>query len=112
MRTASMADEEVQYRLRPVERITDSVIPPAPGGLSRRMAIMIGLVLGISATVGVVGFFAWRNAQHERTEEAPPTPTPSAVTEIPSAAPSASTPPAASAAPVESVVKPPKRRRR
>lgn len=112
VRTASMADEEVQYRLRPVERITDSVIPPAPGGLSRRMAIMIGLVLGISATVGVVGFFAWRNAQHERTEEAPPTPTPSAVTEIPSAASSASTPPAASAAPVESVVKPPKRRRR
>lgn len=57
---------DVSYRLRPVDRITDSVIPPAhSGGLSGRMAVMVGLVLGVSITVGALGFLAWQNSRNE-----------------------------------------------
>lgn len=65
LRTASVSEADVSYRLRPVERLTDSVMPPPPGGLNRRTAIMVGLVLGVSLTVGTVGFFSWQQSRNE-----------------------------------------------
>jgi serine/threonine-protein kinase len=88
---------DVSYRLRAVERVTDSVIPPAQQhGFSRRMAIMVGLVLGVSFTVGTVGFLAWQNSRNEPppAEVATPSPEPAPVV---SAAASAAPAPSSSA---------------
>lgn len=81
--------DDVSYRLRPVDRVTDSVMPPdLGGGLNRRTAIMIGLVLGVSLTVGTLGFFAWQ----ESRRHPPPEPTPAPSAEVTPAAPSAPIP--------------------
>lgn len=91
LRAASVGDD-VSYRLRPVERVTDSVMPPAAGGLNRRTAIMIGLVLGVSLTVGTVGFLAWQESRRNPPVEDTPRPNSSQVAPIVSSAPIASAP--------------------
>jgi serine/threonine-protein kinase len=83
VQTATMSEDQVQYRLVP--RQSDVNLDDLPsGGMSPKTALLAGLVLGVTCMVGVAGALAWREAAND--------PDPSATPATPSAAVSAAKP--------------------
>ncbi|MDP9034327.1 MAG: serine/threonine protein kinase [Myxococcota bacterium] len=73
VRTGTLGEDRVQYVMRRREPALDGSDIPIPPSMSPRTALLAGLVLGIAAMVGVLGFVAWRqHAAPAAAESAPP----------------------------------------
>jgi serine/threonine-protein kinase len=75
--TATMNEDQVQYRLVPQQ--PDMNLDDLPsGGMSPKTALLAGLVLGVTCMVGVAGALAWREAANNPDPAASTSPTSSA----------------------------------
>jgi serine/threonine-protein kinase len=59
VRMATLDEDQIQYVMRPNTDLSHDV--EIPSGMSPRIALLAGLVLGITMMVGVLGFLAWRD---------------------------------------------------
>lgn len=75
-RTASLTEDQIQYALKPASpealAALEELEEEQANKMSPRTALLAGLVLGVAAMVGVIGFLAWQDKQ--RTDKLPPPP--------------------------------------
>lgn len=75
-RQPSLNEDQVQYALKPATAEALAALEELEheqrSGMSSRTALLAGLVLGVAAMVGVIGFLAWQDKL--RTDHLPPPP--------------------------------------
>jgi serine/threonine protein kinase len=85
VQVATMAEDRVQYALKPASQEALDELDDLPsGGMNAKTALLTGIIVGISLMVLLIGFLAWRANQEEANQPPAPAPAPSAV---PTAAP-------------------------
>ena len=65
VKVATMAEDRVQYALRPADQDALDALPdemPSPG-MNAKTALLAGIIVGVTLMVGLVGFLAWREKQ-------------------------------------------------
>lgn len=75
VQVATMAEDRVQYALKPASQEAIDELDDLPsGGMNARTALLTGIIVGVSLMVALLGFLAWRANQEENA--GPPTPAP------------------------------------
>ena len=70
VKVATLAEDRIQYRMNKVaEADLEEDLPT--GGMNAKTALLMGIVVGVSLMVLLVGFLAWRNAQEDEKPVAP-----------------------------------------
>jgi serine/threonine-protein kinase len=71
VQVATLAEDRVQYALRPVSQDAIDELDDLPsGGMNAKTALLTGIIVGVSIMVALLGLFAWRATQAENA--APP----------------------------------------
>jgi serine/threonine-protein kinase len=72
VQVATLAEDRVQYALRPVSQAALDELEDLPsGGMNAKTALLTGIIVGVSLMVALLGFLAWRANQEEAPEPAP-----------------------------------------
>jgi serine/threonine-protein kinase len=73
VKVATMAEDRVQYALRPADQDALDALPdemPSPG-MNAKTALLAGIIVGVTLMVAVLGFIAWREKQAAEEAEIP-----------------------------------------
>jgi eukaryotic-like serine/threonine-protein kinase len=73
VKVATMAEDRVQYALRPADQDALDALPdemPSPG-MNAKTALLAGIIVGVTLMVAVLGFIAWREKQAAEEGEIP-----------------------------------------
>jgi len=72
VQVATLAEDRVQYALRPASQETIDELDDLPsGGMNAKTALLAGIIVGVSLMVALLGFLAWRANQEESPESEP-----------------------------------------
>jgi eukaryotic-like serine/threonine-protein kinase len=72
VQVATLAEDRVQYALKPASPETLAELDDLPsGGMNAKTALLAGIIVGVSLMVALLGFLAWRASQDDAPAPAP-----------------------------------------
>ena len=72
VQVATLAEDRVQYALKPVSQEAIDELDDLPsGGMNAKTALLAGIIVGVSLMVALLGFLAWRANQEDSPEPDP-----------------------------------------